>query len=368
MTLDDYQKKAFSTARVNWADPAAHHIPALGMIGELGSVASELKKAVRDGSAYTEGRVNLIIEFGDLLWYLAAVATRHELSLRALASDAKASAADGEAFSHVYALVSAVAALVEVVHLHDLAPSPTNRRKLVACLSRATSALLQAIRREKLKLDEVLRANLLKGESKFGVSPDNAPAPCFDHEFPTYERLPRDINVQVLQRERGKGRVEVLLRVNGLNIGDRLTDNAAKDDGYRFHDVFHLAYAAVLGWSPVVRSIFHCKRKKSSKIDEIEDGARAAIIEEAIAHTVFRYAEGHSMLGNLEHIDHGILQLIKRMVRDLEIESLAMHEWERAIFVGFEAFRSLQKYGGGWLMLNAETRSLTYSRHGPVVG
>ena len=40
----------------------------------------------------------------------------------------------------------------------------------------------------------------------------------------------------------------VQITLNDVVIGDALTDNAHIDDGYRFHDIFHFAYAAVLGW------------------------------------------------------------------------------------------------------------------------
>jgi len=55
-------------------------------------------------------------------------------------------------------------------------------------------------------------------------------------------------------------------------------------------------------------------------------------------------------------------------VRGLEVRRCALHEWQRAIFVGFEAFRALKRNRGGWLILDAETQSLTYSKEGPVVG
>jgi hypothetical protein len=117
--------------------------------------------------------------------------------------------------------------------------------------------------------------------------------------------------------------------------------------------------------SPVTRAIFRCKRKSDPQKDEIEDGARAIIVEEAIAHTVFNYALGHSMLKNLDRLDHNILNLIGRMVRNLEVKDCQLHEWQRAVLVGFQAFRSLSKNRGGWLLLDAETRSLNYSREGP---
>ncbi|MGW7530630.1 hypothetical protein ACWGJ5_46485, partial [Streptomyces sp. NPDC054783] len=34
---------------------------------------------------------------------------------------------------------------------------------------------------------------------------------------------------------------------------------ARVEDDYRFHDAFHLAHAAVLGWSPVSRFLLGCK-------------------------------------------------------------------------------------------------------------
>ena len=41
--------------------------------------------------------------------------------------------------------------------------------------------------------------------------------------------------------------------MDGVLVGAALTDNAYQDDGYRFHDVFHIAFTAILGWSPVLR-------------------------------------------------------------------------------------------------------------------
>ena len=39
----------------------------------------------------------------------------------------------------------------------------------------------------------------------------------------------------------GEGR----LAIDGSPIGDPLTDNRPDDDNYPFHDVFHLAHAAI---------------------------------------------------------------------------------------------------------------------------
>ena len=53
------------------------------------------------------------------------------------------------------------------------------------------------------------------------------------------------------------------LDINALGWCVR-SGNNRRDDGYRFHDVVHLAYAAILGWSPVTRALLDCKRRSSA--------------------------------------------------------------------------------------------------------
>ncbi|MEZ5831676.1 MAG: nucleoside triphosphate pyrophosphohydrolase family protein [Dongiaceae bacterium] len=365
MNLSKYQAQAFKTAQIDWNDPAKRHIPAFGVIGELGSLVSELKKSLRDGAAYTDGGVNLTEEFGDVLWYLAALCSRYGFDLADLVEQTPALKIGKERFGHVYAMVQTIPLLTKEFEKLPARPTSSQRRALAKNIGLSARVTLQALKAHRLSLGKVLDFNLVKVQSMFGPNVAG-PARCFDGpDYPAYERLPRKLPIQFLERERGKERVEVILRVGDLNIGDRLTDNAAIDDGYRYHDAFHLAYVAVLGWSPVTRAILRCKRKSDPQKDEIEDGARAIIVEEAIAHTVFNYALGHSMLEGLDRLDHNLLKLIGRMVRNLEVKACQLHEWQRAVLTGFKAFRALSANHGGWLLLDAETQSLTYSREGP---
>lgn len=365
MNLKKYQAQAFQTAQIDWDDPIKHHVPAFGVIGELGSLISELKKSIRDGDAYTDGTQNLIEEFGDVLWYLSALCSHYGFNLSTLVDETPYFKLEKAPFSHVYALARTIPPLTDTFERLASPPTSAQRRALAKNIGRSARLTLQALAAQHLQLGAVLDFNLGKVQSMFG--PDiPGPAPCFDGAaYPAYERLPRKLHIQFLERERGRDRVEVILRVGDLNIGDRLTDNAAIDDGYRYHDAFHFAYVAVLGWSPVTRAILRCKRKSDGQKDEIEDGARAIIIEEAIAHTVFNYALGHSMLEGLDRLDHNLLKLIERMVRNLEVRACKLHEWQRAVLTGFAAFRALTTNHGGWLLLDAETQSLTYSREGP---
>ena len=88
------------------------------------------------------------------------------------------------------------------------------------------------------------------------------------------EQLPRRFEV-FMEEVEVNGKIYVLQKCGGVIIGDRLTNNKMEQDDYRFHDVFHIAYAVHLGWSPVLRALFRVKRKSSPKTDENEDGARA---------------------------------------------------------------------------------------------
>jgi hypothetical protein len=87
----------------------------------------------------------------------------------------------------------------------------------------------------------------------------------FDEAYPPKEQLPRLLKIHVFDSKEDK-RAYMKILPDGVQIGDPLTDNAYDDDGYRFHDVMHLANLAVLGWSPVMRGLLKLKRKSNPKV------------------------------------------------------------------------------------------------------
>jgi len=80
MTLKQYQDRA----RVTAIYPKAQSIiyPALGLAGEAGEVAEKVKKWIRDGNL---DRDAIAKELGDVLWYIAAMATDLDLDLDRIA-------------------------------------------------------------------------------------------------------------------------------------------------------------------------------------------------------------------------------------------------------------------------------------------
>lgn len=300
MELGDYQREAqltdqFAGERTErLVDPRM--IPLLGMGGEVGSLLSEYKKWVRDGDAHKLFPAQIEEELGDILWYLANAASRFGLDL-----------------------------------------------------------------------DQIAHTNLAKTRDRW--PPDGAgPAyHLYDEDFDELEQLPRRFVAELRELHPVNGESRVTVTIDGQPAGDSLADNAHDPDGYRFHDVFHLAHAAKLGWSPVVRGKLlkrpentppDRKRRSSSRHNEVEDGGRAIVIDEAIVAYVWEYARRHDFLDGVSTIDYAVLKTIKHLTSGLEVSSRSAHQWEEAILDGYRIWRQVKADGGGVVQVDLEQRNI----------
>lgn len=327
---------------------------AAGLMGEAGSIVAELKKARREREAYPVYRERMVEEIGDFVWYFIRLAT---LVTPGLVDELPVSekiglpAADGPQLTGHLEFAAAVGEVLAAV-------SASKYEDMQAPLRRAW-ALLTAISNDaNVCLRDAAERNTKKTRSRW---PDEKQyAPLFDDAFPVEEQLPRWLHVDFLERVRGTQRA-VILRCNDINFGDRLTDNIEDPDGYRFHDIFHFAYAVHLGWSPVVRALMRTKRKSNSKVDEAQDGARAGIIEEAVSAIVFSRAKQLKFFDGLDHVDFDLLKTIKEFVDGFEVETVPLWQWETAILDGYRVFRALSAGRGGRVTLDLGARQLTYA-------
>jgi NTP pyrophosphatase (non-canonical NTP hydrolase) len=87
MELSDYQRLSRRTAE--YPREAWLVYPALGLAGEAGEVAEHAKKTIRDdgGAVSAERRVAMAKELGDVLWYVAQLASELELDLDEIAEE-----------------------------------------------------------------------------------------------------------------------------------------------------------------------------------------------------------------------------------------------------------------------------------------
>ena len=217
-----------------------------------------------------------------------------------------------------------------------------------------------------LRLSDIASQNAEK--VRFRFNRDN-PTSLHDTDSPPGERFPRRFEVAFVTVARGRAR----MYLNGRRLGDELTDNAYGDDGYRFHDVVHLACVAKLGWSPVIRKLMGRKRKSDPRKDEVEDGARAQIVEEAVIKAV--HSEGVHLTGISEEavrrdavrlfprrsdIAFRFLKLINSFVMGLEVHKNRFWEWEDAIFEGYALYDRLRREGQGTVSLDLDARTITF--------
>lgn len=292
MDFEDYQREAARTDKITPQGVDGLMVPLLGLGGEAGSLLTEYKKLLRDGRAHSRFAESVAEELGDVLWYVATIASRVNLDL-------------GEI---------------------------------------AMSNLAKA--RDRWSVEE-------EGQLGLGFEP-----PLPDEAFPSAEQLPRRFEVRLVETVES-GRRIVRPYMDGVRLGDQLTDNAYDDDGYRYHDVFHLGYAAVLGWSPVIRKLMRRKRKSDPITDEVEDGARAQIIEEGVAAHVYEYAKKHSFLDGIQTLDYELLRTVRGLTSGLEVSRRSPRDWERAILVGFEAWRGLVRCRSGTVIVDLRARTMT---------
>jgi NTP pyrophosphatase (non-canonical NTP hydrolase) len=372
--LDEYQCCAVKTYHGDATGANKLHFLLLGLFGEVGSLLSELKKKQRDRSAYQAYGSSAIEETGDVLWYLANVVDHCGLRLGTLAASPDAEGVAPTRVQHIcdlepqavlfhepasplhvqsslLALAGTIGTLV--ARAETLVADATLTTDLTRILAQLVSASVDA----QVSLAEAARANLDKVLSRWPLS--QTWGPFLDADYDPSEQLPRRMRVQFEERRVGGG-IYVFQSMNGINIGDRLTDNSAVEDDYRFHDVFHLAFAAVLGWSPVLRALLKVKRKSRPAIDEQQDGARAVITEEGISNWIFAHGMRHDAFAHVHSLDFALLKTIAQMVKGYEVEVCPPWMWERAIIEGFRVFRLLREHRRGIVVADLEAHSLSF--------
>lgn len=375
LSVAAYADQALTTDQRS--DGASLSFPLLGLFGETGSLLSEVKKKQRDRASYVGYAEAVVEELGDVLWYVTAVAARGGLRLEGIMA---AAAADGSLHtSEALSLASLQPAImrrqagptaafedtllrlageVGLLMTDQVARRLTDRTILSDRLVSIARTLIRAANEAGVTLEAAAVKNLSKIFDRWPrVREYQEP---LDAGAESDERLPRELWVDIFERQVG-GQTYVFQRCNGLNIGDRLTDNAVEADDYRFHDVFHFAHVAVLTWSPVVRALLRLKRKSDPKIDEVQDGARAILIEEGITTWIFAKATKLDFFDRMQpgQLSFDLLKHVRQFVAGYEVDQVPLWTWEEAILQGYAAFRFLREHRRGRVHVDMNNRRLS---------
>ncbi len=341
----------------------------LGLFGEVGGLMATSKKWHRERKAYAAYKEAVIEEFGDTLWYLAALCRRLDYDLEEVV--AEASQADDMtsvihtgahpkfpmAYQRTFGNSKEFQELLLILgqEAANLLRSCSGTDEVKIQLVAFTKTYLRAVQACDIPLSEIASKNLAKVEGRF-LAYDASRLPDFDAQFPEEERIPQNFRIEIRQREAGR----CYLRWNGVFIGDPLTDNIEASDDYRFHDVFHFAHAAILHWSPTFRALIRQKRKSDKEVDENQDGGRAIVIEEGLTAYIFACAKELNFFEGQDSISFDILKTIGNFVRGYEVERCPLKLWEYAILQGYTVFRLLCENSGGVVVGNRESRTISY--------
>ena len=233
-----------------------------------------------------------------------------------------------------------------------------DRERLVEELGDVLWYLSTVAKQEGISLSEVAAANLEKVRMLFGEL-DPTTMPNLELSAVKEEQFPRQFSITFVIEDPGS-QEEVVVYLGDKQVGNRLRSHSYEEDDYRFHDVFHLANIAYLGWSPVFRDLMGRKRVSLADVREIEDGGRAQIVEEAIIALMFQEAEGQGNFRSPEIIPFSLLKTIRRMVHPFQVKQCSTIQWRLAIYEGLRAFERLREEGGGVIHVDMDKPSLTF--------
>ncbi|MBN2971767.1 hypothetical protein JW805_07030 [Roseomonas aeriglobus] len=319
MDFEEYQRRAAETVKVDPATDEGRMELVFGLMSEVGSLARAFKLYLRDRIGLDAQRSRLIEDLGDVQWYLVMIAGSLGISM-----------------------------------------------------------------------EEVVDDNLARTHDRYSHE-STAYRPPFDDGYPDREVFPRRMLFRIVPAEGAAGDLSAHVSfhvedarpyafpeleeegaevgnrgfVRGQRIGDPVNDNAMHEDGYRFHDAVHVAFMAVLGWSPVMRQLLQVKRKSDPDVDRTQDGARARDLEEALSAILKVFSRTRNDFASETDIDGEVRDLIRRVVTGLEVEKVPIWLWATAIAQGYEAMNALRMNGGGWLLADLDRQEVAFHAERP---
>lgn len=370
LELNKYQEFTRKTDRNSGVGIDGIDFVFLGLFGEVGSLLSALKKKLRDKESCLAYKQSVEEELGDVLWYFANAALRAGIKLSDLsfkqnditfAELQKVEQRASRASNAEAALLELASHIGALLNKYSGGKVKGNEKEFGKDLEKVLPLIIEVAISTNVSLDAAAQYNIQKTISRWAPKNERVWGDLYDANDREEEQLPRHICMVFKEYTVGQS-TYVIQRCNDINIGDRITDNSIEDDDYRFHDVFHLAYASILGWSPVLRALFKVKRKSKRKTDESQDGARAIITEEGIATWIFNQGARHNFYENIGSVDYSLLKAVQDLVKGYEVENRPLWQWEHAILEGFRIFREIRKpeNRGGVVIASLEERKITF--------
>lgn len=304
MNLNEYQQLAAETDKFedepgSTADLAQSRvIPILGLVGEVGSVVVEFKKLLQSGQVHSRYRQQLAEELGDMLWYVANIATKADLTLEEIA-------------------------LFNLDKVSDRYNRP-KRRYLYDNECPPDQQLPRRFAYRFAHKDVSGRTKLQMTDIADGVDTGN---PLTDNAYEDDGYRYHDAMHLAFCACLGWSPVLRKLLRDARKIKQRFSDKEGDD------------------W-----------RVKT----DVEDGGRAQVIEEAIVAAAYVYYDRHPGATTIEWpLLRHIRELISSS--KLEVCSRAEAEWENALLEGFKVWNALRENKGGIIRGDLDAGTIEFS-------
>ena len=341
----------------------------MGLFSEVGSLVSLLKKKLLNNDSSDHSNELVIEEMGDIFWYFTLITIVENIDLYELINVTDSydrhegaiviSGIKNQPFVRVKfdkSIKDTELLFSELIsHTTSLSKETTSEKvkDFLAIYSEVMSFL-------NLDLLNIVEHNTFKIRNRFvPIEELNLPLLSFDSNFSKDEQLPVEFEVHIVEKPNGKA----YLKWNDVFIGSALNDNHQEDDNYKYHDVFHLAFAAILHWSPTFRALIKHKRKSDLSIDETQDSGRPIVIEEGLSAWLFSISKQRDIDFTKESsISYDLLKTIQIFVRGYEVENCPLQLWVKAIIQGYTVFSQVVENKGGIIIGNRRERTLGFRK------
>lgn len=341
----------------------------MGLFSEVGSLVSLLKKKLLNNDSNDHSSELVIEEMGDIFWYFTLITIVESIDLYELINDIDPydkhestvfitgirtrpfiKVKSKESISDTQLLFNDL-----IIHTTSLSKDTTSEK-----IERFLNIYLKMMEFLNLDLLSIVENNTFKIRNRFvPIEELYLPLLSFDSTFSKDEQLPVEFEVHIVEKPNGKA----YLKWNDVFIGSALNDNHQENDNYKYHDVFHLAFAAILHWSPTFRALIKHKRKSDPSIDETQDSGRPIVIEEGLSAWLFSMSKQKSIDFTKESsISYDLLKTIQIFIRGYEVERCPLQLWVKAIIQGYTVFNQVVANKGGIIIGNRRERTLEFRK------
>ncbi|MQW92271.1 hypothetical protein GFH30_03455 [Acinetobacter wanghuae] len=369
--ISEYQNLVKSTCQIK-KDKFNYSL--LGLYGEIGGLLTISKRKIKEKALSEMSKITELEieeELGDILWYFTLSCIELEFDLNTLIQETSQVLYQKEYFKKIDPKFLPLIVEKESIENHQDFKNKllfNLHEKSLTLKSKDKTAYISFLRTfwrilffVKCDFERIIKTNSKKIKNdNFAWNEIISDYPKiqkpFDSSFPEDERFPDNFEIVFVKRSSGR----IHMKYGEVFLGDPLTDNHKDKDNYRYHDIFHISYAAILHWSPVFRALLKRKRKSNPDFDENEDSGRAIVVEEGISAWIFNQAKAYNYFSERKDISTKLIKNVQLFVKGYEVENCPPALWKEAIYEGFRVFTLLSKHKTGTIRVDLNNRSIIF--------